>query len=174
MRVPIAFQGEHGAFSEQAIKKFGEYHELGKHGIELEAVPRPNFDDLFAGIEEVGLGIVPVFNSTAGLVAENLKLILENRVLIVSEHYLRVRHCLLGVEGAIPQKGDKVYSHPQALKQCRNYLKGRELESVEAKDTAGAARWLSELKGEERLRNFAIAGKAVAEIYGLGILEEGI
>ena len=103
----VAFQGEPGAYSEQAV--FGY---LGA----VETVPCESFDDVFAAVTngQVESGLIPIENSLAGSIHQNYDLLLHNQLWIVGEHFLRVHHCLIANAGV--QKSDikKVISHPQA------------------------------------------------------------
>ncbi len=134
----IAYQGEPGAYSEEAV-----YQHFGHQGV--KGLACRTFQDIFAAVEEgtAGLGLLPVENSQAGSVHLAYDLLLDHDLRTVGEVKLRVRHCLLAPLGT--QVGDvrRVYSHPQALAQCERYLARRGWEAVPAYDTAGAARELA-------------------------------
>jgi len=130
----VAFQGEHGAYSEQAIlEKFGK----------IETVPCKHFRDIFDAVErgEVDYGMVPIMNSTAGSINQTYDLLLERDLPIVGEHYFRVVHCLIG-KGSLNEV-QQVQSHPQALAQCEEFLEKHDYEQVAVNDTAGSVRALS-------------------------------
>lgn len=160
----VAFQGERGAYSEEAVTAvFGE----------VEVVPcaalAEVFDIVAAG--RADRAVVPVENSQAGSINETYDLLLAHSLYITGELDLRIRHCLLALQGQTPQTIRKVYSHPQALAQCETFLRRHGMEPVPAYDTAGSAKMVAEqgLNGVA-----AIAGRGAARIYGLEVLAEGI
>lgn len=158
------FQGEHGAFSEQA---------LGAFRPELVPIPCLEFMDVFEGVEN-GLfdcGIVPVENSLEGSVHEVNHILTETELKIVGEIVLPIHHCLLTLPEMNYREIRLVYSHPQALAQCRAFLSRQKLEMKPFYDTAGAARWLA----AERLHGVGvIAGRLAADLYGLEIIKENV
>ncbi|CAK9046367.1 unnamed protein product [Durusdinium trenchii] len=162
----VAFQGENGAYSEQAT-----YALLGREGI--QAVGYQSFDDAFAAISDgkVHLLLVPIENTLGGTIHANCDLQLQHNLFIIAEHNLRIRHCLMALPGSKKADLQKVISHPQALAQCNSYLKSNELVGEAAYDTAGSAKLISEgkLKGVG-----AICSELAAEHFGLEILEKGI
>ena len=162
----VAFQGEIGAFSEEAV---------GALYTTAQPVPRPTFDAVFAAVEEgeVDLAVVPIENSLFGSVHANYDLLRMHDLTIVGEVQLRIRHNLLAPEGSTLAMLRRVYSHPQALGQCRDYLREQlsHAEPVPAYDTAGAAKIVAEAGIKE---DAAIASERAAEEYGLTILARGI
>lgn len=158
------FQGEHGAFSEQALAVFAPA---------LVPIPCLEFNDVFETVES-GLfdcGLVPVENSLEGSVPEVNRILLETRLKIVGEVLLPIHHSLLSLAGTGIREIRAVYSHPQALAQCRNFLSRQALEVRAFYDTAGAARWLA----AERPHDVGvIAGRLAAERYGLEIIKENV
>jgi prephenate dehydratase len=162
----IAFQGELGAYSEEAA--------LALFGHQIEPVPCPTFEQVFITVEEgkADQGLIPIENSLAGSVYRNYDLLLQYQLHIVAEYHLRVRHCLLALPGVELKDLRQILSHPQALAQCRQWLEQHpEVEIVSAYDTAGSARIISE---EGRRDAAAIASHRAAEVYGMHILAEGI
>lgn len=160
----VAFQGERGAYSEEAVASF-----FG----EVDVFPCSTFRDVFAVVSAGGAerGVVPVENSQAGSINETYDLLLAHALFITGELDLRIRHCLLTLPGQTLEAIQKVYSHPQALAQCEGYLREHKLEPVPAYDTAGSAKLLA----EQQMRGVAaIASRRAAQIYGLVILAEGI
>ena len=158
------FQGEHGAFSEEAIRVFNP---------ELIPIPCPEVKDVFEGVERglLDCGLVPVENSLEGSIYEINHILTETELKIVGEVVLPIHHCLLALPGMNASEIRVVYSHPQALAQCRTYLSRHELEMKPFYDTTGAARWLA----SERPRGSGvIAGRLAAELYGLEVVEENI
>lgn len=162
----IAFQGETGAYSEEAV-----------FALCPDAEPSPciTFEDVFIAVREgeVEHGIIPIENSLYGSVHENYDLLQEFSLLITAEVNLRVRHLLLGVRDSSITNLRAVYSHPQALGQCRTFLRTTlpNAELIPSYDTAGAARMIAE-KGV--LDVAAIASVRAAEEYNLVVLAESI
>ncbi len=160
----IAFQGERGAYSEEAIRQhFGE---------EVETLPRDSFDGIFAAVnsDEADLGAVPVENSTAGSINRAYDLLLENDLKVHGEIILRVRHNLLAA-AEFSENITHVRSHPQALAQCERFLNEEGYIAVSWYDTAGAAR---DLAADPEEGVGVIASALAAEIYGLEILRRDI
>ncbi|MFB6291685.1 MAG: prephenate dehydratase [Candidatus Bipolaricaulia bacterium] len=167
-KIEVAFQGEPGAYSEQALNKYYE-----GEGISVKGIPRESLEDVILGVEmgEAQLAIVPVENSIGGYVDRSYKLISQGSVHVTGEVYLRVRHSLLGVKGTEVSEVDTVYSHPQALKQCREVLTNLNVETHATYDTAGSAKMVKQKKDE---RVAAIASKFAGEKYDLKVLMEDI
>jgi prephenate dehydratase len=163
--LPIAFQGEPGAYSEAALLKH--------FGPETPTLPCESFDDVFAAVEDrrAAGGLIAIENSLAGSIHHNYDLLLKHSLWIVAEHYLRVRHCLITNPGVRFEDIRKVISHPQALAQCHAYLRSHNLPSEIFYDTAGSVKHLKET-GTRDLAG--IASRRAAEVYGMQILEEGI
>ncbi|MDQ7041637.1 MAG: prephenate dehydratase [Rhodothermus sp.] len=164
----VAFQGEPGAFSEEAILAyFGE--------TQAEPVPLPSFEQVFEALEggQVDRAMIPIENSLFGSVHVNYDLLRTHSVRIVGELELRIRHHLLGLPGSRIDQIRQVYSHPQALGQCQTYLRTHlhRAEAVPAYDTAGAARMVAAM-GDPGIA--AIAGMRAAVKYGLEVLAAGI
>jgi chorismate mutase/prephenate dehydratase len=161
----IAFQGERGAYSEEAILKH--------FGAAAEPIPRRTLRDVFTSVErgEAEYGLLPAENTIEGSITQTYDLLLESKLRIRGETILRIVHCLLANPGVSFQDIKRVYSHPQALAQCSRFIERSNLEGVAAYDTAGSAKMLK----EGNIRDAAaIAGRRAAEIYGLNILMEGI
>ncbi|MFW6293200.1 MAG: 3-deoxy-7-phosphoheptulonate synthase [Spirochaetota bacterium] len=165
--VPVAYQGERGAYSEMALLRF--FHDL-----DFAAVPSRHFRDVFEAVLQgtARYGIVPIENSLAGSVHENYDLLLQYADLtIVGEIKLRVEHSLIGLPGSSIETVKRVFSHPQALAQCDDFLGSHEWELVPFYDTAGSVAHIAEDASPE---NAAIANARAAEVYGMQILKEGI
>jgi prephenate dehydratase len=160
----VAFQGEAGAYSEQAI--FGYF---GK----VEAVPCESFDSVFGFVSsgKCEKGLIPIENSLAGSIHQNYDLLLKNNLHITGEYYLRVRHCLIALPGVKKADIKKAISHPQALGQCAGYLKAHGIKSEAVFDTAGSVKMLKE---SGALDTAAIASRRAAELYEMQILEQDI
>jgi len=160
----VAFQGERGSFSEDAVLKFFS---------KADPLPYRRFSDVFQSVAngKTDYGVVPIENSQAGSINDTYDLLLQSDLNIVGEVYLRVVHCLMALPGETITDIKKIYSHPQALAQCEEFLRSLNAEIVPTYDTAGSAKMIK----EGGLRNAAaIAGKRVSQIYGMGILAEGI
>lgn len=160
----VAFQGERGAYSEEAVVQF-----FG----EVETVPCPTLRDVFeaAASGRVDRGVVPVENSQAGSINETYDLLLAHDLVIAGELDLRVRHCLLVLPGQTLSQIKRAYSHPQALAQCDQYLRRLGVEAVPYYDTAGSAMMIT---SQHMTACAAIAGRRAAQIYRLEILAEDI
>ncbi len=161
----VAFQGEHGAYSEQAIRQhFGDT---------VSTLPCRSFEGIFAAVEsgEADYGAVPVENSLAGSINRAFDLLLERDLRVWGEIFLRVRHNLMAPPGASLDDVKTVRSHPQALAQCERWLTQRGLEAVTWYDTAGSAKELAE-SPEPGVA--AIASALAAETYGLDVLAAGV
>jgi prephenate dehydratase/chorismate mutase len=160
----VAFQGEHGAYGEIACRSFSQ-----------SAVPVScrEFSEVFEGVEsgKMDFGIVPVENSLEGAVGEVNDLLLGTSLQIVGEITVPIRHCMLVAPGTDHRDIKVVYSHPQALGQCRGFIQRNKLEARPYYDTAGAALMLSR---EQPTAAAAIASRLCAELYGLEILKENI
>jgi prephenate dehydratase len=160
----IVYQGVPGANSHIAC------HEVYP---DMEAVPCRTFEDALAAIAEgrAALGMIPVENTVAGRVADIHHLLPESDLSIVGEHFLRVRHQLMGVKGASLDTVKRVHSHPMALGQCRKIIRELALNAVTAADTAGAAQEVAALGGVE---DAAIASGLAAQIYCVDVLRADV
>jgi prephenate dehydratase len=160
----VAFQGERGAFSEDAVAGFFS---------DVEPVPSRSLSAVFQAVteSEADFGVVPVENSQAGSINETYDLLLRCDLNICGEIDLEVNHCFMALPGESLTSVKTVYSHPQALAQCEHFLSTLKAEIVPTYDTAGSAKMIS----EKRLANCAaVASKRVAEIYEMQILAEKI
>ncbi len=162
----IAFQGEPGAYGEEAV--------IGYFGAgRVEAAPVPTFAAVCAAVESgtAAGGVLPLENSAAGSVGDALDALVRGRLRVVGELLLPVRHHLLALPGTELADVELVASHWQALAQCERFLSSRRWTLVAAADTAGAARELSHA-GDRRLA--VIASRAAAARYGLAVLAADI
>jgi prephenate dehydratase len=160
----VAFQGERGAFSEEAAVKL-----LG-NGIVL--VPRPTFEAMFDSIDENAADYIltPIENSLAGSVHRTFDLLIESRLSIIAEEITPIVHNLIGVLGATVDDITTVESHPVALAQCEKFFHAHpELKRIGTEDTAGSVRAIVAAGDPSRA---AIASRRAAEIYGGKILRE--
>ena len=160
----VAFQGERGAFSEEAaVKLVGE-------GILL--VPRPTFEAMFDSIDENAADYIlaPIENTLAGSVHRTLDLLVESRLSIIAEEIIPIVHNLIGVPGGRIEQVTTVESHPVALAQCETFFHKRpELKRIATEDTAGSVRAIVAAGDATRA---AIAGRRAAEIHGGKVLRE--
>src|SRR5207302_5982771 len=161
----IAFQGEPGAYSEEALFLLEP---------RARSQPYREFRDVTQAVVDgrADLGLLPIENSLVGSIATNFDLIAESGLAIVGEVVSSVHHCLLGLAGASRDSLRRVLSHPVALAQCERFL--RELAGVEVVafyDTAGAA---AEVARQRDSSLAAIAGELAARRYGLTIMAERI
>ena len=121
---------------------------------------------------EASYCVVPIENSSAGIVTDIFDLLLKKDVVIVAEYDLHISHCLLGIKGAKFSDIKRVYSHPQALMQCASYLKEHpEWSQISLLNTAVSAK---KVKNEGNIEQAAIASELSAKLYGLDILDMGI
>ena len=160
----VGFQGEKGSFSEDAVLKFFD---------RAEPVPFQYFSLVFEAVSkgEMDHGVVPVENSQAGSINDTYDLLLQYDLNITGEIHLRVKHCLLALPGEILESIRTIYSHPQALAQCQEFLSSLNANLIPTYDTAGSAKMI---KADSLSNAAAIASKRVAEIYGMELLAEGI
>lgn len=162
----VAFQGERGAYSEDACFKY--------FGNEVDTKPFMDFQSVFEAVERdrVTHAVVPVENSIEGSVAQVNDLLLDHDLTISGETIVPVKHYLMAYAGTSMDSVEEVLSHPQALGQCRKFLANHpEWRIVPSYDTAGSARMVAEAKRKDLA---AIASKRAASVYGLKILKEDI
>lgn len=162
MSVRVGFQGELGAFSEEAVRAL--------YGEEVEPIPYREFRAVGEAVlsRDVEAGLLPVENSLAGSVVVAYDVLAELPLRVVAEIVRPIRHFLLGVSGAGLDDVCRVLSHPVALAQCAEFLRAHpEIEALAVYDTAGAAREVAEAADPSRA---AIASRVAAERYGLDIL----
>jgi prephenate dehydratase len=159
-----AFQGEPGAFSEDAILSFFKY---------IETVPCVSYRNVFEAVanDSAEFGTVPVENSQAGSINEAYDLLLEYPVNIFREVIMRINHCLLALPGDTLSDIEKVYSHPMAIAQCTDFFNRTKIEVLPDYNTAVSAKRVKEEGVHGRA---AIASKRSAQIYGLDIVAENI
>ncbi len=160
----VAFQGERGANSEEAVVRlFGE----------VEVVPCARLADAFEAVaaKRADRAVVPVENSQAGSINETYDLLLAHDLVIAGELDHRVVHCLMALPGQSIKDIKRVYSHPQALAQCDVYLRRIAVETIPSYDTAGSAKMIQ----QQRLAaSAAVAPRRAARLYELEVLAEGI
>lgn len=161
--VRVSFQGEPGAYSEAAAASFFSEAVL--------TIPAQTFSDV---LEKTSSGktdyaVLPVENSLEGSVGESYDLLYLTDLTVVGEIYHRIEHCLIG-SGSLDDI-DTVYSHPQALGQCRNFIERNSIKTVPTYDTAGSVKIIKDL-GQNNVA--CIASKSASEIYGVPVIAENI
>lgn len=163
-RPGITYQGEPGAYSEIACMTFAP---------DFRPMPFGTFEDALTAVQrgEAARAMLPVENSLAGRVGDLHYLLPSSDLHIVAEHFLPIRHQLLGADGATLSSISLVRSHEMALAQCVGAIKKYGLKAEIAGDTAGAAKRLSELQHTDEA---VIASERAAEIYGLNVLAANV
>ncbi|MEM3831995.1 MAG: prephenate dehydratase [Thermoprotei archaeon] len=163
-KIRVGFQGEHGAYSEEALlSRFPNSEPIGYK----------SFREVFDAVEknECDFAVIPIENSLEGAIGEVHDLLFEYPLMVRGEIILRIKHNLLVLPGVMFDDIKDVYSHPQALIQCSSFITRYRLNPIAVYDTAGAAKLLRE---KNDIHSAVIASKRAAEIYGLAILMEGI
>ncbi len=161
----VAFQGEIGAYSEEAAFRY--------FGNSVGVRPCEKLDDVFGAVDrgEVNAGIVPIENSLEGSISRTYDLLLDSSLKVSGETELRVVHCLIANPGATLASIKTVFSHPQALGQCQSFLRHLGKELVPTYDTAGSVKMIKE-KGITD--GAAIASARAADIYGMSVIAREI
>lgn len=157
----VAFQGERGAFSEDAAAKL--------FGKDVDFSPCVRLRQVFelVSLDEVAFGVVPLENSQAGSINDTYDLLLAYPLNIFAEAILKISHYLMALPGQKLSDIATIYSHPQALAQCEEFLTKLTAEIVPTYDTAGSAKMI---KDKSLKKCAAIASKKAADMYGLEIL----
>ena len=164
-KVKVAFQGERGAYSESAVYTF--------FGNDAEVKPCRDLTEVFKSVDkqDVPVGVVPVENSLEGSVNQAYDLFLTHNLKVSGEVIIRISHCLIANPSTSLEAVRTVYSHPQALAQCRSFLERLGSDLIPTYDTAGSVKMLRE-KGLKDAA--AVASEKAAEIYGMKILVKEI
>jgi prephenate dehydratase len=164
-KIKVAFQGESGAFSEEAALKFFDKN--------IETLGFETLNEVFDVVEtkKVDFGIVPVENSIEGTVRKGYELFLNYDAKPFAEVIHRISHCLISLFGETLKSIKVVYSHPQALGQCSKFLEKQKYKIVPFYNTAGAVKMIK----EKKLKHAgAIASERAGKIYKMKILKKGI
>src|ERR1041385_3200988 len=162
----IAFQGERGAFSEEAALKL--------LGPEIELVPRRTFADLYDSLDNgvADYVLAPVENSIAGLVKPSVELLNSKSFSVQNEIQIKIEQHLIGCPGASFEAIETVQSHPTALAQCSRFFETHPtIQRIIADDTAGS---VAEVMRRGDPKRAAIAGQRAAELYGAIIIRKSI
>lgn len=164
-RARVVFQGAEGAYSQAAMTQY--------FGDQVNSFHVETFRDAMSAIDEgsADFAVLPIENSTAGIVTEIYDLLQEYENYIVGEQIIRIEHCLLGVPGAKLEDIKTVFSHPQSLMQSARFLGNYDWRQISMQNNAFAARKVAE---EGDRTQAAIAGEHAAKIYGLEVLQKGI
>lgn len=160
----IGYLGPPATFTHQAAQiKFGSINNF---------IPLPDIPSIFTEVEKGKLnwGVVPIENSTEGVVSTTLDMLISSNINICDEIYLKISHCLLSKETNI-SKIKRIYSHPQVFAQCRGWI-AKNLKNCESIDTPSTS--YAAGKASKEHSSSAIASKIAGEYYGLNILAEGI
>ena len=161
----VAFQGELGAYSEEAAVSF--------FGPAIDLTPCQTLEMVFDKVErgDAHFGVVPIENSLEGSISRAYDLMLESNLKVRGEIELRVIHCLIANPGARLDLVRRVYSHPQALGQCGMFLRHLDAQLIPTYDTAGSVKMIKERGITD---GAAIASLRAAEIYGMEVLAQEI
>lgn len=160
----IACQGVEGAYSGVTANKIFPDSPIKFY---------TQFEDVFEAVNkgEAVFGVIPVENSTAGSVHESYDLIMKYRFYVVGAYDLKIEHCLCAKEGTKYEDITDIYSHPQALSQCSNFVKNFDFTGVNYSNTAAAAKFVA----ESSKKNIAvICSELAAKKYGLKILKRNV
>jgi prephenate dehydratase len=160
----VAFQGERGAYSEEAAIKYCAYADL---------LPCRTFQEVFHSVasKRAYAGLIPIENSLAGSINESYDLLYKYDPGISGEVIIPVNHCLMALPGQNLHDIKRVYSHPQALAQCDAFIVEHKFEAVAVYDTAGSAKML---RTDNLMGCASIASRRSADLYSLSILAENI
>ena len=164
-KLKVSYQGIAGAYSHLACYNY--------FGEDIECIGCETFEDAMKMVEnrEADYAFIPIENKTAGRVDEFYGLIPQMKLQIVAEHYQKIEHHLMGIEGSTIEDMEYAYSHPQGLSQCKNSLKELNIKPIAQFDTAGSAK---EVKRLQNRKIGAVASSLASEIYGLKILKSNI
>ena len=162
----VVFQGAEGAYSQAAMMRF--------FGERIDSIHVDSFRDAMSAIEEgsAEFAVLPIENSTAGIVSEIYDLLVEFENYIVGEQIIRCEHCLLGLENAEISDIRTVYSHQQGLSQCKSFLQEhRDWKQIPLENTAMAAKKVAE---DGDVTQASVSSAFAAKCFGLKVLKENI
>lgn len=161
----VVFQGADGAYSQAAMMKY--------FGNQIKSFHVDTFREAMEAIDEgaADFAVLPIENSTAGIVSENYDLLAEFEDYIVGEQIIKIEHCLMGLPGTRLEDVKTVYSHPQSLMQSAKFLSEHDWQLISMQNNAFAAK---KVASEGRMDQAAIASEHAAEIYGLEVLKKGV
>ncbi len=163
--ISVAYLGPEATFTHQAVKRH--------FGTSAKTVPCGTIDAVFHEVErgEAPFGVVPVENSSEGVVNHTLDCFVDSPLQVVAEIIVSVEHCLLARDGVREGDIERVYSHPQALAQCRSWLSTnlKQASLVQSPSTADAAR-----AAKEDAAGAAVSAQLAARMYGLNVLRRNL
>lgn len=161
----VVFQGAEGAYSHAAMQTY--------FGDQIKSFHVDTFRDAMSAIDEgsADFAVLPIENSTAGIVSEIYDLLVEFENYIVGEQIIQIEHCLLGLPGTKQEEIRTVFSHPQSLMQSARFLSAKDWKQISMKNNAFAARKVAD---EGDRTQAAIASALAGEIYGLEVLQKGV
>ena len=161
----VVYQGAEGSYSQAAMRRF--------FGENVNAFHVETFRDAMSAIDEgsADFAVLPIENSTAGIVNEIYDLLVEFENYIVGEQVIPIEHCLLALPGTKMEEIKRVYSHPQSLMQSARYLEEHDWQQISMQNNAFAALKVAKEKDKTQA---AIASEYAGETYGLEILKKGI
>lgn len=161
----VVFQGAEGAYSQAAMVQY--------FGDQIQSFHVDTFREAMSAIDEesADFAVLPIENSTAGIVSEIYDLLVEFENYIVGEQIIEIHHCLLGVPGAKQEDIRTVYSHPQSLMQSGRFLSEHDWRQISMQNNAFAAKKVAQ---EQDKSQAAIASEYAAKVYGLEVLQYGI
>lgn len=162
----LYFQGDHGAFSEEAGLRYFNF--------DVNPVPCKEFEDVVRKTisDKNSYGILPIENTSIGSIHSNYDLLLKYKIYIVGEINLTVKHHLIGIRRTNLSKIKRIISHPAAIQQCQKFLKSlRGVEVDIAYDTAGSVKFIKE---NNLIDTAAISSEISAKIYSMKILQKNI
>ncbi|MGN0131150.1 MAG: prephenate dehydratase [Lachnospiraceae bacterium] len=164
-RARVVFQGAEGAYSQAAMVQY--------FGDRIDSFHVDTFRDAMSAIEEgsADFAVLPIENSTAGIVSDIYDLLVEFENYIVGEQIIKIEHCLLGVPGTKIEDIKTVYSHPQSLMQSARFLNDYDWRQISMQNNAFAAQKV--MKDGDKTQA-AIASAYAGEIYGLEVLKRGV
>lgn len=161
----VVFAGVPGSNCQQAMFQY--------FGKEIESFALPTFQEVMIAVErgDAQYGVLPIENSSTGIITDVYDMMAESHNYIVGEQDIKIDHALLGIKGSRISDIKSVYSHPQGLLQCRNFLKDMHWDEIPMANTAIAARKIADDKDPSQA---AIASVLAAQLYDLDILAEQI
>ena len=161
----VVFQGADGAYSQAAMMKY--------FGNQIKSFHVDTFREAMEAIDEgaADFAVLPIENSTAGIVSENYDLLAEFEDYIVGEQIIKIEHCLMGLPGTKMEDIKTVYSHPQSLMQSAKFLSEHDWQLISMQNNAFAAK---KVASDGRMDQAAVASEHAAEIYGLEVLKKGV
>lgn len=162
----VVYQGAEGSYSQAAMHRF--------FGKDVNNFHVDTFRDAMSAIDEgsAEYAVLPIENSSAGIVSEIYDLLVEYENYIVGEQIIKIEHCLLAAPGTTMEDIKTVYSHPQSLMQSARFLQDNpSWQQISMKNNAFAAKKVADEKDKTQA---AIASEYAAEVYGLDILEKGV